>query len=107
MSEVSAPSPQDQIVNEAWVGDAVLTLYARLKILREDGRLGGEKSVRMTSNRFLSGIGEPTSVEAEVGRVYQREGLQAAFAWIEAHLIPLFDRQEGKRLKNSQSRHRR
>jgi hypothetical protein len=105
--QMPAPPPQNQIVKEAWIGDAVLTLYARLKILREDGRRDGEKSVRMTSNRFLGGIGEPTSVEAEVGRVYEREGLEAAFAWIEANLIPLFDRQEENRLKNSQSRLRR
>ncbi|HEX4230197.1 MAG TPA: hypothetical protein VHZ07_16095 [Bryobacteraceae bacterium] len=102
-----APSPQAQIVKEAWIGDAVLTLYARLKILREDGRLDGEKSIRMTSNRFLSGIGEPASVEAEVGRVYERQGLEVASAWIETNLIPLFDRQEENRSKNSQSRNRR
>ena len=94
-------------MREAWIGDAVLTLYARLKILREDGQLDGEKCIRMTSNRFLSGLGRPTSVEAEIGRVYEREGLEAGFCWIEAHLMPLFERQEENRDKNRVTRTRR
>jgi hypothetical protein len=84
-------------VNEAWIGDAVLALYARLKILREDGRVDGEKCQRLTSNRFLGTLGEPTRVEAQVGRVYARDGLAAAFHWIEQHLLPLFERQEANR----------
>jgi dsRNA-specific ribonuclease len=86
--------PKAQLTQDAWIGDAVLSLYARSKILREDGALDGPKSVRMTSNRFLSALGEPTKVEAEVGRIYAREGLHAAFRWIEERLMPLFDRQE-------------
>jgi dsRNA-specific ribonuclease len=88
-------------VKEAWIGDAVLALYARLKILREDGRVDGEKCKRLTSNQFLATFGEPTKVEAEVGRVYEREGLEAAFRWIEQHLLPLFERQEQNRLKRN------
>ena len=86
-------------VNEAWIGDAVLALYARLKILREDGRVDGEKCKRLTSNQFLGTLGEPTKVEADVGRVYARDGLEAAFHWIEQHLLPLFERQEANRMK--------
>ena len=86
-----------QVSQEAWIGDAVLSLYARIRILREDGRLDGEKCVRMTSNQFLSALGEPTRVEAEIGRIYQKAGLQAAFSFIEEHLIPMFERQEEKR----------
>jgi hypothetical protein len=82
------------LVNEAWIGDAVLALYARLKILREDGRVDGEKCQRLTSNRFLGTLGEPTRVEAQIGRVYGRDGLRAAFLWIEQNLLPLFERQE-------------
>jgi dsRNA-specific ribonuclease len=92
----------EPLVNRAWIGDAVLTLYARLKILREDGRVDGEKCQRLTSNQFLGNFGEPTKVEAEVGLVYARDGLEAAFEWIEQHLLPLFERQEtnrGKRAK--------
>ncbi len=86
-----------QIVNDAWMGDAVLCLYARGKILREDGRLDGAKCVRMTSNQFLSAVGEPTKVEAAIGRVYEQEGLAAAFTWIDEHLMPVFMRQEENR----------
>lgn len=88
-----------QLVNQAWIGDAVLCLYARSRILREDEQLDGEKCVRMTSNQFLSAVGEPTKVEAAIGRVYEQEGLAAAFAWIEQHLLPVFLRQEENREK--------
>jgi hypothetical protein len=88
-----------ELVNEAWVGDAVLSLYVRLKILREDGVLDGPKSVRMTSNQFLGTIGEPTKVEAEIGRVFVSDGLEAAFGFIEERVMPVFARQEEKRLR--------
>ena len=94
------------IAQAAWIGDAVLSLYARMKILREDGRLDGEKCVRMTSNQFLSAIGEPTRVEAEIGLVYEQAGLHAAFAFIEEHLIPVFERQEEKRQRKLPARNR-
>jgi len=86
--------------NEAWIGDAVLSLYVRMKILREDGVLDGPKSVRMTSNQFLGTIGEPTKVEAEIGRVFAREGLEAAFRLIEERVMPVFQKQEEKRQRN-------
>jgi hypothetical protein len=90
---------EEPLVNQAWIGDAVLALYARLKILREDGRVDGEKCQRLTSNQFLGSFGEPTKVEAEVGRVCVRDGLEAAFHWIEQHLLPLFERREANRTK--------
>ena len=77
----------------------MLTLYARLRILREDGKLDGEKAVRMCSNQFLAAFGEPTAVEAGIGRVYEKDGLEAAFAHIESSFMPLFTRQEQKRLR--------
>ncbi len=83
---------------EAWIGDAVLSLYVRAKILSEDGMVDGAKCVRMTSNQFLGTIGEPTKVEAEVGRIYSRQGLAAAFLWIEQRIVPMFERQEQNRL---------
>jgi hypothetical protein len=86
-------------IEQAWIGDAVLTLYARLRILREDGCVDGEKCGRMTSNRFLSSLGEPTAVEAMLGREYATHGLEAAFAWIEARLMPMFERQEANRAR--------
>lgn len=87
------------LLQQAWLGDAVLALYVREKILREDGVLDGEKYTRMTSNQFLSGLGEPSAVEAAIGTVYQKEGLQAAFAYIESRLAPLFEKQENNRRK--------
>ena len=88
-----------RLIEEAWVGDAVLTLYARLKILRDDGVLDGARCVRMTSNQFLGTMGEPTQLEAEIGRVYEKSGLEAAFAWIQTHLVPMFERQEANWLR--------
>jgi hypothetical protein len=93
-----------QLLEEAWVGDAVLALFARERILREDGRMDGEKFTRMTSNQFLSAMGEPTAVEAELGRLYQREGLAAAFQWIETKLVPLFQKHEQRRTPPRHSR---
>jgi hypothetical protein len=87
-----------KILEEAWIGDAVLGLYARSRILRDDGAVSSARLERMTSNRFLATLGEPSEVEAEIGRVYESRGLEAAFSWIEQKLMPLFDRQEEKRL---------
>lgn len=85
---------EDRLRAEAWIGDAVLALYVRRRILDRDGAVDGQKSARMTSNRFLSNWGDPTAVEARIGRIYEETGLQAAFDWIEAELAPRFDREE-------------
>ncbi|MBI3210359.1 MAG: hypothetical protein HYZ37_15850 [Candidatus Solibacter usitatus] len=90
-------STRQQILKDAWIGDAVLCLYARRRILRDDGGIDGPKVQRMTSNQFLSIIGEPSETEAEIGRIFERDGLEAAYRWIEEHLIPVFERQEAKR----------
>lgn len=78
---------------DAWIGDAVLSLYARELILRESGSVDGEKYTRMTSNQFLSRLGEPSEVEARIGRAYQSGGLPAAFAWMDENLLPQYRRQ--------------
>jgi len=106
MSEKSGKGATAQLVKEAWIGDAVLGLYAREKVLRESGQLDGAKCVRMTSNQFLSAVGEPTKVEAAIGRVYEQGGLSAAFAWIEEKLMPIFARQEENREKKLPGRKR-
>jgi dsRNA-specific ribonuclease len=106
MSEQSGKGAAEQVVKEAWIGDAVLCLYARERILRESGALDGAKCVRMTSNQFLSAVGEPTKVEAAIGRVYEQHGLGAAFAWIEEKLMPIFARQEENREKKLPGRKR-
>jgi len=79
---------------EAWIGDAVLALYMRKLILKEQGKMDGEMFVRCTSNDFLRNIGNATSVEALIGRIYEEQGLQAAFEWMEFQLLPVFRQQE-------------
>jgi len=89
----------DQEREEAWVGDAVLALFAREWLLREKGKIEGEAFIRFTSNDFLRMVGNPTSVEAEIGRVYQEDGLQAGFDHIEEKLLPLFIQREKVRAR--------
>jgi len=77
----------------AWIGDAVLALFAREWLLKEpDHPLFSrqERFIRLTSNDFLKALGEPTRVEAKIGKIYQRDGLDAAFTYIETTLKPLF-----------------
>ena len=80
----------------AWIGDAVLALFARQYVLRERGSMDGEWFTLLTSNDFLSAFGNPTRVEASIGELYENQGLAAAFAWMDAELIPHFR----KRLAN-------
>jgi len=71
---------------QAWIGDAVLALFAREWILKQPHIPGSQRAetfVQMTSNKFLSALGEPTAMEAEIGVVYERDGLEAAFGFIE------------------------
>lgn len=90
-----------EVLRQAWIGDAVLSLYVRELILREDGRVDGAKAARMTSNQFLAVFGEPSEVEAEIGRAFEAGGLSAGFAWIEERLMPVFRRQEENRRKKA------
>lgn len=82
---------------EAWIGDAVLALAARSWILQEKGTTDGAMQSRLTCNQFLANIGNPTSVEARIGRIYREEGLDAAVDFVESALIPLFLKQETNR----------
>jgi hypothetical protein len=85
--------------NAAWTGDAVLSLYVREWILREHDAMDGERLTAFTSNQFLANFGNPTEVEADIGRIYETDGLAAAFASIEARLLPVFLAQERRRLR--------
>jgi dsRNA-specific ribonuclease len=91
------PSPETR--NAAWIGDAVLSLYVREWILREHRAMDGERLTAFTSNQFLSAFGNPTEVEADIGRIYEKDGLAAAFADIESRLLPLFLAQEKRRTR--------
>ncbi|MEN9203661.1 MAG: hypothetical protein Q6K80_06615 [Thermostichus sp. DG_1_6_bins_120] len=96
--------------DKAWLGDAVLSLFARqwlLGLLRKgqipvppEGEFTrAELFTWITSNQFLSAFGDPTRVEAEIGLVYESEGLQAAFLHIQEQLLPLFLKQVNNRSK--------
>lgn len=85
-----------QLRDEAWVGDAVLALYARKWILANPLPSDLPKTEafrRMTSNHFLSAFGKPTAVEAKIGRLYEEEGVEAAFAYLDKNIIPLYLKQ--------------
>ena len=77
----------------AWIGDAVLALFARQWVLQERGCMDGEWFTKFTSNDFLSCIGNPTSVEAKIGRIYREKGIDEAFTWIAMELLPVFMKQ--------------
>lgn len=80
----------------AWIGDAVLALFARQFVLRERNAMDGEWFTRLTSNDFLSAFGNPTRVEASIGKLYQQDGLDTAFAWMDTNLVPMFRKQIAK-----------
>lgn len=88
-----------ETLRQAWIGDAVLTLYARRWILAQTGETDGDCAARMTSNQFLSSAGNADEVEAQIGRLFESDGLDAAFQWIEVTLLPTFLRQETNRRK--------
>lgn len=93
----ASPDPIALLQQNAWVGDAILELYVRSWVLRKTGGVDAEMKTRFTCNQFLTCIGNPTKVEADIGIIYQKEGLEAAFAWIREHLEPLFIKQEARR----------
>ena len=86
---------------EAWIGDAVLGLFARSWILEKEHKMDAEIFTRMTSNNFLNSLGNPTRVEAKIGWIFNNEGLEKAFIHIERSLLPLFLKQEKKRIRQA------
>jgi dsRNA-specific ribonuclease len=102
----------EQLRSEAWIGDAVLALFARDWLLTRTSR---ETSFAQrtalfelfVSNQFLSSFGEPTRVEAEIGRLYELHGLSAAFASIEEKLLPRFLNTARKKGYNLESENRK
>ena len=93
-----------RLQREAWIGDAVLGLFVRSYILRKDRTLDGAKFARLTSNDYLKDIGDPTAVEAEIGRVHESDGLDHAFSHIEEKLLPTMIRRERSYLRALQQR---
>ncbi len=83
------PPDLDPVIRaQAWVGDAILALYVREWILSFRGGIDGKLFIEFTSNDFLRLTGNATGVEAQIGRIFKSEGLEAAYAWIEHHLRP-------------------
>ena len=80
----------------AWIGDAVLALFARKWLLSQtdvDPEERVEQFISMTSNQFLACFGEPTAMEAEIGEIYESKGLEAAFRFIDEKYLPVFKKQ--------------
>ncbi len=95
---------------KAWIGDAVLALFAREWILKQSDiavKDRAEVFIQMTSNQFLASLGEPTAMEAEIGVVYEDESLQAAFDFIERKFLPVFVKQRQKRKRPGSYRNKK
>ena len=90
---------------DAWIGDAVLALFARKWILNKNKKMNAEMFIRMTSNNFLNCIGNPTTVEAKIGRIYNQDGMTKSFEYIEKELLPIFLQQEKKRIRQTGGKH--
>ena len=100
-------SEQQATRDLAWTGDAVLALFAREWILAQPGIPPTERSEvfkAMTSNQFLVSLGEPTAVEAAIGREYRENGLDAAFEHIRECLLPIFLKQRANRQRGTQGK---
>lgn len=82
-----------QLRDLAWIGDAVLALYAREWLLQQPRHplfTRQEQFVKFTSNSFLQAVGEPTWAEAQIGIAYRNGGLEAGYDYIDTNLKPLF-----------------
>ncbi len=103
---MSPPSPTDlhTLQDRAWIGDAVLCLYAREWLLNRQitpNSLRTDLFTHFTSNHFLAALGDPTHVEAEIGAVYQHQGLAAAYDHITQAILPLYLKQIRNRLRGT------
>lgn len=94
--------------NHAWIGDAVLALYARKWILRQSSIAPKERAdvfQSMTSNEFLSHWGEPTQVESEIGLLFEKEGLEKTMQYLEENFLPIVLKRQAR--KKQPGRHQR
>jgi hypothetical protein len=92
---MTEPADIATLREQAWIGDAVLALYARRWIVANAPANANRADLfkRMTSNQFLSGLGEPTKIEAGIGRIYEKSGELAAFEYIGKTILPLYKKQ--------------
>ncbi len=94
------PSDPVAVRDLSWVGDALLSLFAREWILENEARLGAVRADLfrdLTSNQFLSALGVPCVVEARIGDAYRTGGLAGAQHYFDTELVPLFLKQHAKR----------
>ena len=96
---MNLPDDPKLLQAKAWIGDAVLALCIREWLLHQDGRVSSAKFENLTSNAFLNTLGNPTKVEAQIGMLYQYEGLEAARGRITDQIIPQFLKQERNRTR--------
>lgn len=94
---MKSPDPVRIEREEAWIGDAVLCLFARQYILRTTGVMDPREFTALTCNAFLSAFGPPTRMESRIGQIYQEQGLAAAFSHIEKEFLPLYLKQKRNR----------
>lgn len=88
----------------AWLGDAVLGLYAREIILSkksESFHIYTEKFQKITSNEFLLRLGKPTEVEAKIGEIFKKDGIDKAYKWLDKNLLPHIQKEYGKNTKKN------
>lgn len=83
---------EDVLRLHAWLGDAVLGLYMRRRIAEKKGKIDTPAFIEVTSNQFLSSFGAPTKVEAQIGIIYQRDGLEAVESFLDAEIWPRAER---------------
>jgi hypothetical protein len=96
------PTDPAAVRDLSWIGDALLSLFAREWILQHEAQLGGMRSDLfrdMTSNHFLSAFGSPSVVEARIGAAYRSGGLLAAQKYFDETIAPLFLKQHANRTR--------
>jgi dsRNA-specific ribonuclease len=98
------------VQERSWIGDAILALLAREWIMAQGDQAFAVRSEtyrNLTSNHFLSSLGHPAKVEAELGNAYLEGGLEAARRHFLEHFIPLFEKQEKNRQKQPRTQTRK
>ena len=90
-------SPEDRKL--AWIGDAALALVAREWILETQNELDGETHRRLTSNEFLRAFGHPTKVEADLGILFEKGGIEAVREQFRTVFLPKFRELGGLRAR--------
>lgn len=98
------PSDPEVVRDLSWIGDALLSLFAREWILQNGAQLSGTRADLfrdMTCNQFLSAFGQPSVVEARIGAAYRSGGLPAAQKYFDETLAPLFLKQQANRAKGN------